>query len=75
MTYIARCPNGCASFKGDSGNVWVKIDQMGYDPAKNPPWGSDMLASQGASWTVTIPKSLANGVSSSFPPSTPQPPH
>jgi len=29
MTYIAKCPNGCASFKGDSGNVWVKIDQDG----------------------------------------------
>lgn len=23
MTYIAKCPNGCASFKGDSGAVWV----------------------------------------------------
>lgn len=61
MTYIARCPSGCASFKGNSGAVWVKIDQMGYDPSKTPPWGSDMLAKQGASWTVTIPKSLANG--------------
>ncbi|THG98883.1 hypothetical protein EW026_g3369 [Hermanssonia centrifuga] len=27
MTYIAECPNGCANFIGDTGNVWVKIDQ------------------------------------------------
>lgn len=27
MTYLAKCPNGCASFKGDTGNIWVKIDQ------------------------------------------------
>ena len=31
MTYIAKCPNGCATFKGDTGNVWVKIDQWGWD--------------------------------------------
>jgi len=61
MTYIARCPNGCANFKGDSGNVWVKIDQMAYDTSKSPPWGSDMLAKQGASWTVTIPRNIPNG--------------
>ncbi|KAF8464645.1 glycosyl hydrolase family 61-domain-containing protein [Kalaharituber pfeilii] len=61
MTYIARYPNGGSSFKGNSGNVWVKIDQMGYDPRNSPPWGSDMLASQGASWIVTIPASLAKG--------------
>lgn len=61
MTYIARCPNGCANFKGDTGNVWVKIDQMAYDTTKNPPWGSDYLAKQGASWTVTIPRNIPNG--------------
>jgi lytic cellulose monooxygenase (C1-hydroxylating) len=34
MTYIAKCPNGCANFKGDSGNVWVKIEQSGWDKTK-----------------------------------------
>ena len=61
MTYIARCPNGCATFKGDTGNVWVKIDQMAYDTTKNPPWGSDFLAKQGATWTVTVPPTLQAG--------------
>ncbi|KAL7269416.1 hypothetical protein RUND412_007923 [Rhizina undulata] len=61
MTYMARCPSGCAKFKGDSGSVWFKINQMGYDPSQSPLWGSDMLASLGASWTVTIPASLADG--------------
>jgi len=28
---------------------------MAYDTTKSPPWGSDYLAKQGASWTVTIP--------------------
>lgn len=61
MTYVAKCPNGCANFKGNTGNIWVKIDQWGYRPDQTPPWGSDKLATLGASWTVTIPKSLSNG--------------
>jgi cellulase len=58
---MARCPSSCSTFKGDSGPVWFKIDQMAYDKTKNPPWGSDMLGRTGAKWTVTIPKSLAPG--------------
>lgn len=61
MTYLAKCTSECKSFKGDSGNVWVKIDQMAYDTSKTPPWGSDMLAKQGAAWTVTVPPNLAPG--------------
>jgi lytic cellulose monooxygenase (C1-hydroxylating) len=61
MNYLARCPNGCDKFKGDTGNVWVKFDQMAYDTTKSPPWGSDYLAKQGASWTVTIPRNIPNG--------------
>ncbi|KAF2179501.1 lytic polysaccharide monooxygenase [Zopfia rhizophila CBS 207.26] len=61
MTYLAKCTPDCTSFKGDTGNVWVKIDQMAYDTSMNPPWGSDMLAKQGASWTVTVPPNLAPG--------------
>ncbi|KAH8598256.1 glycoside hydrolase [Bisporella sp. PMI_857] len=61
MTYLAKCTPNCASFKGDSGNVWVKIDQMAYDTTKTPPWGSDYLAKIGATWTVTIPPTIAPG--------------
>ncbi|KAF8608541.1 glycoside hydrolase [Ceratobasidium sp. AG-I] len=61
MTYIAKCPNGCATFKGDSGAVWVKIDQWGWDKTATPAWGSDRLAAAGAKWTVKIPASIAPG--------------
>jgi cellulase len=60
-SYMAKCTPNCASFKGDSGPVWFKIDQMAYDKTKNPPWGSDLLGRQGANWTVTIPSSIAPG--------------
>jgi|TARA_R110002003_G_scaffold998_1_gene21941 hypothetical protein len=55
MNYLADCGGSCSNFKGDSGTPWVKFDQMAYDTTKSPPWGSDYLAKQGASWTVTIP--------------------
>ncbi|KAH8722630.1 glycoside hydrolase [Phaeosphaeriaceae sp. PMI808] len=55
MNYLADCGGSCANFKGDTGTPWVKFDQMAYDTSKSPPWGSDFLAKQGASWTVTIP--------------------
>ncbi|KAF2671155.1 glycoside hydrolase [Microthyrium microscopicum] len=63
MDYMAKCTgsDNCASFKGDSGPVWVKIDQAGYDTKLNPPWASDRLGRQNATWTTTIPKSLAPG--------------
>ncbi|KAL2176387.1 glycosyl hydrolase family 61-domain-containing protein [Thermothelomyces heterothallicus CBS 202.75] len=32
-SYLAHCTNDdCKSFKGDSGNVWVKIEQLAYNP-------------------------------------------
>jgi lytic cellulose monooxygenase (C1-hydroxylating) len=58
---MAKCNPSCSTFKGETGAVWVKIDQMGYDKSKNPPWGSDMLARQNATWTVSIPSSIAPG--------------
>ncbi|KAF2400494.1 glycoside hydrolase, partial [Trichodelitschia bisporula] len=61
MNYMAKCTPSCANFKGDTGRPWFKIEQSGYDKSKNPPWGSDQLARQGASWTVTIPPSIAPG--------------
>jgi len=48
-------------FKGDTGNIWVKIDQLSYNPSANPPWASDLLRVQGAKWTVTIPPKLTPG--------------
>lgn len=54
MNYIAKCTPNCASFKGDSGPVWVKIDQMAFDRAASPQWASDKLATLGASWTVSL---------------------
>jgi len=61
MTYIAKCPNGCANFKGDSGSVWVKIDQDAYYPARTSmPWGENILHN-GGKYSVVIPVGLANG--------------
>ncbi|KAJ6259398.1 Endoglucanase-4 [Drechslerella dactyloides] len=61
MTYMAKCTPNCASFKGDTGSPWFKIDQFAYDASKTPPWGSDYLARQGAWWKVTIPPTLSAG--------------
>ena len=61
LSYLAKCTPDCASFKGVTGNVWVKFDQMAYDTTKSLPWGSDYLAKQGAWWEVTIPANLAPG--------------
>ncbi|KAK4157179.1 family 61 putative glycoside hydrolase [Chaetomidium leptoderma] len=62
MTYLAHCTgDDCKTFKGDTGNVWVKIEQLEYNPSGNPPWASDLLREQGAKWSVTIPPTLAPG--------------
>lgn len=61
-SYIAHCPDDdCKSFKGDEGNVWVKISQQSYDPSAQVPWASDLLREQGALWKVTVPPTLAPG--------------
>ncbi|KAG8909338.1 hypothetical protein FRC00_010320, partial [Tulasnella sp. 408] len=60
MTYVARCPNGCASFKGDTGNVWVKIAEDGYNPNRALPWAEENIHSPGT-YTIKVPASLANG--------------
>ncbi|KAI0050567.1 carbohydrate-binding module family 1 protein [Auriscalpium vulgare] len=62
MTYIASCTGGCASFKGDSGSVWVKIDQDSYNPQRTAlPWGESILHNTPSQYEVTIPAGLANG--------------
>ncbi|KAG6916994.1 hypothetical protein DXG01_004339 [Tephrocybe rancida] len=61
MTWMAKCPNGCASFKGDSGSIWVKIDQDVYHPARTAmPWGENILHN-GGKYSVVIPAGLQNG--------------
>ncbi|SPO04685.1 related to cel1 protein precursor [Cephalotrichum gorgonifer] len=62
MNYIAHCPNDdCQSFKGNTGNAWVKISERGYEPSEQTPWASDLLRELGARWRVTIPPTLAPG--------------
>ncbi|KAI0275209.1 glycosyl hydrolase family 61-domain-containing protein [Gloeopeniophorella convolvens] len=63
MTYIASCGSGgCANFKGDSGAVWVKIDQDSYNPNRaNLPWGESFLHLTPSQYLVTVPSGLANG--------------
>lgn len=61
-SYLAHCPDDdCLSFKGNEGNVWVKIGQQSYDASADPPWASDLLRELGALWKVTIPPTLAPG--------------
>ncbi|EUC61095.1 glycoside hydrolase family 61 protein [Rhizoctonia solani AG-3 Rhs1AP] len=61
MTYLAKCPGSCSTFKADSGNIWVKIQEDGYDATKNPPWASKRLPTVNSTWSATIPKTLQNG--------------
>ncbi|KAH8089935.1 family 61 endoglucanase [Cristinia sonorae] len=56
MTYIAKCPNGCANFKGDTGNVWVKIDQDQFNPTRTGfEWGENIIRMKGNKYSVQIP--------------------
>ncbi|KAG8740412.1 Esterase/lipase/thioesterase [Ceratobasidium sp. 414] len=43
MTYLAKCPGSCSTFKADSGNIWVKIQEDGYDATQSVPWASKRL--------------------------------
>ncbi|GJE96295.1 glycosyl hydrolase family 61 protein [Phanerochaete sordida] len=62
MTYIAECTGGCASFKGDTGNVWVKIDQDGYNPSRGDlAWGEEVIRLEDSIYSVTIPAGLKPG--------------
>ncbi|KAI3616605.1 glycoside hydrolase family 61 protein [Moniliophthora roreri] len=61
MTYLARCPGSCSTFKADSGKIWVKIQEDGYDANQNPPWASKRLPTVNSTWSATIPKTLQSG--------------
>ena len=58
MNYIAKCQGNCSTFKGDSGAIWSKISQKGFENGK---WASDELITNGFKWDVQIPASLAPG--------------
>ena len=62
-SYLAKCPNDdCSKFKGDEGDVWVKIDQLSFNIDADPPWPSEFLVvNQGGRWVITIPPTLAPG--------------
>jgi len=61
ITCLANCNGNYKTFKGDTGNVWVKIDRVAYDKSKDPPWGSTLLTRQNATWRITVPPTLAPG--------------
>ncbi|CAL1707592.1 unnamed protein product [Somion occarium] len=58
-TYMASCNGDCTKFN-PSGAKWFKIDAAGYDSSSKQ-WASAKLVADGASWTSTIPSSLAAG--------------
>jgi lytic cellulose monooxygenase (C1-hydroxylating) len=61
MTYLASCSGACSDFDGSTGNVWVKIDQAGYDASEEVPWASKRLPTQNSTWPVTLPSSIVAG--------------
>tara|TARA_R110002003_G_scaffold198_23_gene15572 strand:+ start:5523 stop:6050 length:528 start_codon:yes stop_codon:yes gene_type:complete len=61
LTYLADCKGACSAFSGSSGNVWVKIDQAGYDASQSVPWASKRLPTMNSTWTVQLPKSIKPG--------------
>uniref|UniRef100_A0A0W0FFN1 lytic cellulose monooxygenase (C4-dehydrogenating) n=1 Tax=Moniliophthora roreri TaxID=221103 RepID=A0A0W0FFN1_MONRR len=59
LNYMAKCPTSdCSKWKGDTGSPWFKIQQDVY---KNGEWASDTLAKNNHSYTVNIPKNIAQG--------------
>ncbi|KAJ4295084.1 hypothetical protein N0V90_007093 [Kalmusia sp. IMI 367209] len=61
MTYLASCKGPCSAFSGSTGNVWVKIDQAGYDASQTVPWASKRLPTQNSTWTVKLPSKIPAG--------------
>ncbi|CCF36552.1 family 61 endoglucanase [Colletotrichum higginsianum] len=61
MTYLADCGGKCSEFDGSKGNVWVKIDQSGYDANEAIPWASKRLPEQNSTYTIKLPATIAPG--------------
>jgi hypothetical protein len=61
MTYLADCGGKCSQFDGSKGNVWVKIDQSGYDATEAIPWASKRLPTQNSTYTIKLPSKIAAG--------------
>ncbi|GJD00086.1 family 61 endoglucanase [Colletotrichum higginsianum] len=59
MTYLADCGGKCSEFDGSKGNVWVKIDQSGYDASEAIPWASKRLPEQNSTYTIKLPATIA----------------
>lgn len=57
LTYMAKCDPDCGHFNGTTGNVWFKIDQMGY----NTSWATQYLFDHGNKWSSQVPACLAPG--------------
>lgn len=62
ITYFAPCNGDCANVD-KSALKFSKIDAKGLIDDSNPPgtWASDNLISDNNTWTVTIPKDIADG--------------
>lgn len=62
ITYLAKCDGDCS--KADKTTLkWFKIDAKGLisGDSNSGTWASDQLISNGNSWDVTIPDSIASG--------------
>ncbi|KAH6722656.1 family 61 endoglucanase [Leptodontidium sp. MPI-SDFR-AT-0119] len=61
MTYLPSCNGPCSSFSGSTDNVWVKIDQAGYDTTQTIPRASKRLPTQNSTYETTLPSTIAPG--------------
>jgi hypothetical protein len=62
ITYMAKCDGDCASVD-KSTLKFFKVDESGLIDGSSAPgqWASDKLISDGNSWEVTVPSSIAAG--------------
>lgn len=62
ITYLASCNGDCANVD-KSTLKFFKIGATGVIDDSNPPgvWASDKMIDNNGTWTVTIPKDIANG--------------
>ncbi|KAJ0384016.1 hypothetical protein COL922a_009277 [Colletotrichum nupharicola] len=61
-SHDVSCRGGkCSEFDGSTGNVWVKIDQSGYDAKEAIPWASKRLPENNSTYTVKLPSKIAPG--------------
>lgn len=61
LTYVAKCSGDCKD-ADKTALKFVKIDESGIDLSTQV-WASGKLIADGNSWTTTVPKTLAPGMS------------